>query len=194
VAGRYAITRIWYETHSTTLDNEAGIATGWLPGELSDLGRERAVALGTRIADRKPAAIYCSDLARAVQTASIAVERAERHIPVLLDWRLRECDYGQLNGSPRTAAHHDRLRYASNPYPAGESWQIATARAAAAVRDAAGRHPGGTIMVIGHIATRFGVRLACGDPTPLTTMITQRSEWQPGWAYELKVRVDAAYR
>jgi hypothetical protein len=31
---------IVYETHSVTTDNEAGIATGWLPGQLSDEGRE----------------------------------------------------------------------------------------------------------------------------------------------------------
>lgn len=182
-----AITRIWYETHSTTLDNEAGIATGWLPGELSDLGRERAAALGERIADRAPDAIYCSDLGRAVQTVSIALERLGTEIPVLLDWRLRECDYGQLNGAPSADVHHDRLRYERNPYPGGESWDGATARAAAAVRDAAARHPDGTIMIIGHVATRFGIRRACRDVTPLATMITEPFEWQPGWAYELEI-------
>lgn len=176
------ITQVWYETHSTTLDNEAGIATGWLPGELSDLGRERAVGLGRRIADRRPDAIYCSDLARAVQTAGIALEQVESEIPLLLDWRLRECDYGLLNGTPSTGVHRDRLRYAHNPYPGGESWEQATARAAAAVLDAAARHPAGAIMIIGHVATRFGVRRASGDNTVLERMIMEPSEWQPGWA------------
>ena len=31
-----------YETHSLTLDNEDGVATGWLPGTLSPAGREQA--------------------------------------------------------------------------------------------------------------------------------------------------------
>ena len=31
--------RLVYETHSTSTDNEAGVATGWLPGELSATGR-----------------------------------------------------------------------------------------------------------------------------------------------------------
>ena len=31
---------IIYETHSTTVDNERGIATGWLGGALSERGRE----------------------------------------------------------------------------------------------------------------------------------------------------------
>jgi hypothetical protein len=30
------------ETHSTSVDNEQGRATGWLPGELSEQGRAQA--------------------------------------------------------------------------------------------------------------------------------------------------------
>lgn len=181
------ITRIWFETHSTTVDNEAGIATGWLPGELSPVGRERAAALGQRIRDRRPEAIYCSDLARAVQTAGIALQQSGSTVPLLLDWRLRECDYGRLNGSPAAEVHGNRLRYERNPYPDGESWQVATERAAEAVRDAAVRHQGRTIMIIGHIATHWGIRRAAGDSESLATMLTEPSEWQPGWVYEIAV-------
>ena len=61
-----------YETHSTTIDNETGIATGWLPGRLSETGRELARALGERRRDDGLAAVFTSDLARAVETAEIA--------------------------------------------------------------------------------------------------------------------------
>jgi hypothetical protein len=37
---------IVFETHSTTEDNEAGRATGWLPGRLSPRGRAEAAELG----------------------------------------------------------------------------------------------------------------------------------------------------
>ena len=37
-----------FETHSTTVDNERGRATGWLPGELSERGVEQAQDLGLR--------------------------------------------------------------------------------------------------------------------------------------------------
>ncbi|MFI5635413.1 hypothetical protein ACIA8E_39930 [Streptomyces sp. NPDC051664] len=37
-----------YETHATTPDNEAGIATGRLPGTLSATGRVQAGELGRR--------------------------------------------------------------------------------------------------------------------------------------------------
>lgn len=35
-----------FESHSTTLDNEQGRATGWLPGQLSVQGRMQARDLG----------------------------------------------------------------------------------------------------------------------------------------------------
>ena len=117
---------IVYETHSTTEDNEQGIATGWLPGRLSEVGRNNAVALGQRRRDDGLAAIFVSDLGRAVETVDVAF--AGSGIPVLLDWRLRECDYGRLNGAPAAEVHRDRRRYLDVPYPDGESWRQATDR------------------------------------------------------------------
>jgi broad specificity phosphatase PhoE len=60
-----------FETHSTTEDNEAGIATGWLPGRLSPAGRVRARELGERRRDDGIATVFVSDLGRAVETAEI---------------------------------------------------------------------------------------------------------------------------
>jgi broad specificity phosphatase PhoE len=37
-----------FETHCTTIDNEQGRATGWLPGQLSGQGRLQAQQLGRR--------------------------------------------------------------------------------------------------------------------------------------------------
>ena len=82
--------QIVFETHSTTEDNENGFATGWLPGRLSELGREQAADLGKRRRADGIAAVFSSDLDRSVETARIGFGRSA--IPVLLDWRLRECD------------------------------------------------------------------------------------------------------
>ncbi|MYQ77330.1 MULTISPECIES: phosphoglycerate mutase family protein [unclassified Streptomyces] len=60
--------RIVYESHATTTDNEAGIATGWL----SPTGRRQAAELGDRRRGTGLDAVYTSDLARAVETARIA--------------------------------------------------------------------------------------------------------------------------
>jgi 2,3-bisphosphoglycerate-dependent phosphoglycerate mutase len=90
-------TEIVFETHSTTEDNENGVATGWLPGTLSSAGREQAEQLGRRRANDGVEAIFTSDLKRALETVDIAF--ADSGLPVLHDWRLRECDYGELNGA-----------------------------------------------------------------------------------------------
>jgi broad specificity phosphatase PhoE len=66
-----------FESHSTTVDNEQGRATGWLPGKLSDQGRIQARDLGNRRRDDGIAAVFSSDLHRAVETASIAFGGSE---------------------------------------------------------------------------------------------------------------------
>src|ERR1700758_1453422 len=94
-----------FETHSTTEDNKRGRATGWLPGRLSEQGRAQARELGRRALDGI-AAVFCSDLRRAVQTAELAFDGSD--VPLLHDWRLRECDYGELNGMPAAEMHAGR--------------------------------------------------------------------------------------
>ena len=111
-----------YETHSTTIDNETGIATGWLEGTLSEKGRMQAAELGERRRDDGLAAVFVSDLGRAIETAEIAF--AESELPVHLDWRLRECNYGELNGAPVAEIDEaGRVRRIDEPFAGGESYR-----------------------------------------------------------------------
>jgi bisphosphoglycerate-dependent phosphoglycerate mutase len=66
------VIEIVFETHSTSTDNEPGIATGWLDGELSRLAGARRSSWGERGREGGHAAVFTSDLARAVETAEIA--------------------------------------------------------------------------------------------------------------------------
>jgi 2,3-bisphosphoglycerate-dependent phosphoglycerate mutase len=108
-------TTVVFETHALTVDNERGMATGWLPGKLSAAGWENARALGERRRNDGVAAVFTSDLGRAVETAMLAF--AGTGIPVLHDWRLRECDYGEWNGAPVTQVHDARVDHLDTPYP-----------------------------------------------------------------------------
>jgi broad specificity phosphatase PhoE len=96
-----------YETHSITTDNEAGIATGWLPGRLSESGKAAARALGERRRDDRIELVFSSDLARAVETAEVAF--AGSSLVIHEDARLRECNYGELNGHPVAEIDAERL-------------------------------------------------------------------------------------
>ena len=173
-----------FETHATTEDNEAGRATGWLPGRLSSQGRLQAAELGRRRTDDGIAAVFCSDLRRAVETAEIAF--GEAGIPVLLDWRLRECDYGTRNGMPTAELHDHRRDHLEVPYPGGESWREATDRAGRFLADLPYRWSGKRIVVIGHVATRWGLdRFLHG--AALEDLAAADFGWQPGWEYQLPV-------
>jgi len=167
-----------FETHATTEDNEAGIATGWLPGRLSRVGREQAHDLGRRRANDGLAAIFSSDLRRAVETVELAFQ--DSAIPVLYDWRLRECDYGRRNGGPVEML--DRASYVDLPYPDGESWQQAALRVRGFTLDLEPRWAGCRVLVVGHTATRWALdHLTRGEP--LAELVAAPFGWQPGWEY-----------
>ena len=171
-----------FETHSITEDNELGRATGWLPGRLSPRGRELAQELGLRRQDDGIAAVFTSDLHRAAETAAAAF--GDTAIPVLLDWRLRECDYGQRNGMPVAELHAGRSDHLDRPYPGGESWRQAVARAARFLDDLPLRWDGRRVLVIGHVATRWALDHVLGG-VPLEELAAAGFAWQPGWEYRL---------
>jgi 2,3-bisphosphoglycerate-dependent phosphoglycerate mutase len=171
-----------FETHSTTVDNEQGRATGWLPGQLSEQGRAQARQLGRRRTADGITAVFSSDLTRAVETASVAFGASP--IPVLYDWRLRECDYGHRNGMPAAELHVSRREYLDRPYPGGESWRQAVARVGRFLGDLPLRWDEQRIGVIGHVATRWGLDHFIGGE-PLEELVEQDFAWQEGWEYRI---------
>ncbi|MER7129438.1 histidine phosphatase family protein [Streptosporangium saharense] len=173
---------IVFETHSWSQDNDQGIATGWLPGRLSERGRLLAGELGERRREDGLTAVFTSDLARAVETASLAF--ADTGIPVLHDWRLQECDYGDGNGMPAVQLHRNRSVYLDNPYPGGESWRQAIHRVGRFLSDLPLRWSGTRVLVIGHVATRWAFDHLI-DSTPLEELVGSDFGWREGWEYRL---------
>ena len=171
-----------FETHSTSEDNERGRATGWLPGRLSPQGRVQARHLGQRRAGDRIAAVFCSDLARAAETASLAF--AGSAVPVLYDWRLRECDYGRRNGMPAAELHASRREHLDRPYPGGESWRQAVSRVGRFLGDLPLRWDGQRVLLIGHVATRWGLDHFIGGAA-LEDLVEQDFAWREGWEYLL---------
>jgi alpha-ribazole phosphatase/probable phosphoglycerate mutase len=177
----HAVIEIVFETHSMTTDNERGFATGWLDGQLSEEGKLMARALGARRADGATA-VFTSDLGRAVETAEIAF--AGTGIPIHRDWRLRECNYGRLNGVPVAEIDAERARRIDEPFPNGESYRDAVARVGSFLDDLARWWDESRVLVIGHSATRWALdHLLAG--APLEQLVTAPFAWQEGWFYEL---------
>jgi 2,3-bisphosphoglycerate-dependent phosphoglycerate mutase len=178
--------QVVFETHSTSTDNEAGIATGWNDGELSEVGREQARALGARRRDDRVDEVICSDLRRAVETAELAF--GDTSIPVVHDPRLRECDYGAFNGMPRSMLDAERRRRLDEPWPGGESWRQAVERVAGLVRELPRTHDGKRVVVIGHVATRWAFDHVV-DGIPLESLVAEEFAWREGWEYRLGLAI-----
>jgi alpha-ribazole phosphatase/probable phosphoglycerate mutase len=174
---------IVFETHALSEDNELGVASGWAHSRLSEHGREQARELGARRRDDDLAAAFSSDLARAVETAEVAFDESD--LTILLDWRLRECDYGERNAEPAEAHGQDRAAHLDEPFPGGESWRQATARVGSFLRDLTPRWDGARVLVIGHVATRWGLDHYVND-VPLEDLVNEVFEWRPGWEYRLE--------
>ncbi|OMH23500.1 phosphoglyceromutase [Tersicoccus phoenicis] len=84
--------------------NEKNFFTGWVDVPLTDLGRTEAVQGGELLAQRGllPDVLYTSLLRRAIITADLALDVADRlWIPVKRDWRLNERHYGALQGKDK---------------------------------------------------------------------------------------------
>jgi len=176
------VIQVVFETHATSNDNERGVASGWNHSLLAATGQEQARDLGARRSDDGIDVVFSSDLRRAVETAGIAFEGSG--IPVLLDWRLRECDYGRLNGTDHAPHVADRSAHLDAPYPGGESWREAVARVGRFLEELPGRWDGQRVLVIGHVATRWALAHLLAD-VPLEDLAEETFEWQPGWEYVL---------
>jgi 2,3-bisphosphoglycerate-dependent phosphoglycerate mutase len=87
--------------HGNSDWNQKNLFTGWVDVRLSDQGVAEAKRAGELLAayDKQPDILYTSLLTRAIQTANLALEVADRlWIPVKRTWRLNERHYGSLQG------------------------------------------------------------------------------------------------
>src|SRR5437773_833500 len=87
--------------HGESVWNAQNLFTGWVDVALSEKGEAEARRGGEQLtqAGLLPDVVHTSLQRRAIATANIALDAAERHwIPVRRDWRLNERHYGALQG------------------------------------------------------------------------------------------------
>jgi len=153
------ITRILLARHgATTLSAEDRFA-GSSDVPLSDEGVEQARRLGERLKAEPIAAVYCSDMHRAMRTAD-AIARPHG-LQLITRPALREIDHGQWEG----LVHDDvEQRFAEqykrwdedpllSPPPGGESGLSVLTRALPALARIVDDHPAQTVAVVSHKAT-----------------------------------------
>ena len=87
--------------HGQSEWNEKNLFTGWVDVRLTEKGRGEAANAGKLLSEAGllPDVLHTSLLSRAIQTANLALESADRMwIPVRRSWRLNERHYGALQG------------------------------------------------------------------------------------------------
>jgi 2,3-bisphosphoglycerate-dependent phosphoglycerate mutase len=87
--------------HGQSTWNAENLFTGWVDVPLSELGESEARRGGELLAESGllPDVAHTSLLRRAISTANLALDVADRHwIEVRRDWRLNERHYGALQG------------------------------------------------------------------------------------------------
>src|SRR5712692_11374760 len=175
---------LFYSPHMTSVDNEAGRASGHADVPLSALGRRQAQELGQHFAAEALDAIFYSDLQRASTTAQLAF--SDRELPLVPDARLREYDYGDLTQYPVDRVEEEFPRRITKPFPNGESLLMVVQRVGAFLWDVLRGYNEKTIVIIGHRATKYGLENWCGDLS-LEEIVHTPWEWRdiPIWCYEL---------
>lgn len=173
--------KVYFVTHATSEDNEAGIASGWNYTKLSHLGIQQAKECGNTFKDVKIDLVFCSDLRRAVDTVRLAFGN---EIPFITDRRLREINYGDLNGKPADIVDPVNKKRIDEPFPNGESYQQALSRIHNFCRELKEKHAEETVLIVGHRATQFGLDTFAGKRT-IEECLSTPFTWQPYWEYRL---------
>ncbi len=177
---------------------------------LSDLGREQASALGHWFAvqpeEDRPEVILSSPYLRACQTADIfrAQGGAPRDEPICFDERLREKEFGILDGltstgirhlQPEQAAFRQLLGKFYHRSPGGESWCDVILRLRSVMDTISLHYAGKRVMIFSHQVVVLCLRYiienlgeqeilaidAKGDvriaPSPITVSMRRRESW-----------------
>lgn len=152
--------RLLLVRHGETDWNAAGRIQGWTDVPLNDAGRLQARRLRERLRSVVIDAVYCSDLARTVETAYIAMSgRIDETAPLRVTRALREIRYGRWEGKTRAqlaAAGHNRWfsawvsgRPCPTP-PGGESREEVDGRLERFLSAIFPRHALETVLVVSH--------------------------------------------
>ena len=177
---------ITYFVHGTTTDNEEDRSTGWLPGELSELGIRQAKELGDLVTDRTFDVIFCSDLKRAVDSAQLGFGGKYEIVP---DVRLRECNYGDLNGDPTDTFKEGRMQeYVEVPFPNGESYRDVERRMLDFLSFLKAGYDGKHIAIVAHEGPQLALDVLLSEKTwkeAIDENWRNTKAWKPGWEYLL---------
>lgn len=174
--------KITYFVHGTTTDNIDKVSTGWIPGELSDKGIEQSIKLREQVDINQFDLVFCSDLKRSVDSAKLTFEGYKE---IIIDHRIRECNYGDYNGTNKVVYEE----HIDEPFPNGESLKEVEARMRDFCNYLLENYDGKHVALVCHRAPQLALQVIAEGKTWEVAVAEdwrKTKEWKCGWEYIVK--------
>lgn len=177
-------TKIIYFVHGTTTDNESKLCSGWKEAILNELGKEQAKKLGNIIKEKeiKFDVIFTSDLKRAIESSNLAFPEYNK----VVDSRLRECNYGDLEGKHKNlVVYEDHI---NKKFPRGESLKNVETRIRDFIEFLKNNYSGQTIGIVAHRAPQLALEVITKGISwkeAIDNDWRNTGAWEPGWEYKI---------
>ena len=176
--------KIIYFVHGTTTDNASKLCSGWKEALLNDLGKEQAMNLGKVSKERGDNfdVMFTSDLKRAIESSNIAFPEYEK----ITDNRLRECNYGDLDGEHKSLVVYEE--HINESFPNGESLKDVENRIRNFVQYLKDNYDNQTIGIVAHRAPQLALEVVTKNISweeAIANDWRKTGDWQPGWIYEI---------
>ena len=174
---------IVYFVHGTTTDNEEHKAAGWNPGVLSKKGIQQTFSLKEQIKMEEIDLVISSDLQRAIDSANNIFGGIKE---ILHDERIRECNYGDLNGKDSSLIRYEE--HIEKAFPNGESLKDVEARIRDFNKYLLEKYDGKTIALVSHKAPQLALDVITKNVSwkeAIEKDWRKTKAWKPGWKYEI---------
>jgi alpha-ribazole phosphatase/probable phosphoglycerate mutase len=109
-------------------------------------------------------------------------------VPIVIDSRLRECNYGKYNGQPSAIVEPLAEQMISKKFPDGESYEDVKSRMSNFLNDLKARYDGKRIAIVAHKAPQLALDVLLKGKTweqAFAQDWRKTKAWQPGWEYLL---------
>ena len=173
--------RVIYFVHGTTTDNAEHKSTGWIPGELTEKGIQQSLDLKEQINLDEIDLVISSDLKRAIDSADYTFKGLKE---IYHDERIRECNYGDLNGQDASLVIYEN--HVTESFPNGEALIDVENRVRDFCNYLKANFDGKTVAIVAHKAPQFAFEVITKGITwkeAIEKDWRKTKSWQPGWEY-----------
>ena len=178
--------KIIYFVHGTTTDNLEHKASGWIPGELSEKGVQQGLDLRKQINLDDIDIVISSDLKRAIDSASNVFKNDK---VIVHDERIRECNYGDLNGKDTSLVKYED--HINTAFPNGESLIDVEKRMRDFCEYLLENFDGKCVALVSHKAPQLALEVITKNISweeAIENDWRKTKSWRPGWEYTIECK------